>query len=255
MEGFGRNFEQEDRRESFAKALEQAGSKVKALEERLDGKITKGSSATLLREAQRALEAAEAAGADVRELWQQYRALAHRLADHIENISERGPEHHFEHPPRQAATKEYVMRISVGENRLRKITEDVQEKFEKEKREKMSAMEARHEVLQAIVYGIQAHAHVVKRAVFTIFTSHASIVVTEVMEEDVEGLEKFIESLDPVVKSVKTLSGKKFEKKIEKGKLPDWWMDALFNRNKARPSEVARWIYEKFFSEKKDTGR
>lgn len=143
--------------------------------------------------------------------------------------------------------KEYVITIAVGEGRLKDIADAVRDAV-KEGEGNMSKMEARHEVLQAIVYGIRTY---VRQVVCTVFTGNASIAVTEVAEDNVKDLETFLDSLDPVVRiTSKTFTERKFEKKIEKGKLPDWWVDALFNRNKTKPSETAQWVYEKFL--KKD---
>lgn len=163
--------------------------------------------------------------------------------------------------------KEFSLMISIGEGKFSKIADEVGGEM-KDGENKIGKLDARMQVLNALIFGIKKR---VSDAVCQAFPATANIAVKDITEENVHDLQSYLASLDPAIRATPTVFDddeevftKKVEKKAKKerkwlerkkrkrerkGKLrrEDWLPKALFNHNTTEPSSLAGRIYARYF--------
>jgi hypothetical protein len=138
--------------------------------------------------------------------------------------------------------KEYIITVETDKDRMEELAQKVRERKDTDP----GNLDSREKVLLAIVHSVKKN---VRHLSYKLFAGQGTIAFLDIPEEDVDAVEKCLDHLQPfLVNKQKTMTEKKLEKKIEKGKMPEWWGEALFNKHKmGKTPSTSKWIYRKFF--------
>lgn len=137
--------------------------------------------------------------------------------------------------------KEYCATISVKNNKMDECSEAAKANADRN----LSTLNAIDEVLMAIAYGIKKR---VKHALYRTFPGSKSLAILELSEDDRHVVDAYLKQISESIRdSSITFRNRRIAQKVHQGRVPEWFGEALFHKGQSKPSELAKWLYHKYF--------